>query len=69
LKLVAEAGVRPEQAAIIGDSHVDVRTGRNAGLWTVAVTYGFAPHTLEAEDPDITVDTPQELSKVFLSQN
>lgn len=69
LKLVAEAGVRPEQAAIVGDSHVDVRTGRNAGLWTVAVTYGFAPHMLEAETPDITVDTPQELSKVFLSQS
>lgn len=69
LKLVGEAGVRPEQAAIIGDSHVDIRTGRNAGLWTVAVTYGFAPHTLEVEQPDVTVDTPQELSEVFLSQN
>jgi phosphoglycolate phosphatase len=68
LKLLSEAGVRPDQAAIIGDSHVDVRTGRNAGLWTVAVTYGFAPHMLEAEAPDVTVDTPQELSKVFLSQ-
>ena len=68
LKLLSEVDVRPEQAAIIGDSHVDVRTGRNAGLWTVAVTYGFAPHTLEVEESDITVDTPQELSKVFLSQ-
>jgi len=68
LKLLSEVDVRPEQAAIIGDSHVDVRTGRNAGLWTVAVTYGFAPHTLEVEEPDITVDTPLELSKVFLSQ-
>jgi len=68
LKLVAEAGVRPEQAAIVGDSYVDVRTGQNAGLWTVAVTYGFAPHTLDVETPDITVDSPQELSKVFLSQ-
>ena len=68
LKLLSEAGVRPEQAAIIGDSHVDVRTGRNAGLWTVAVTYGFAPHMLEAEAPDVTVDTPQELGKVFLSE-
>lgn len=69
LKLVGEAGVRPDQAAIVGDSHVDVRTGRNAGLWTVAVTYGFAPHTLGAEAPDIEVDTPEELSRVFLSQN
>jgi phosphoglycolate phosphatase len=68
LKLLAETGVRPEQAAIVGDSHVDIRTGRNAGLWTVAVTYGFAPHTLEGESPDVTLDTPQELSRVFLSQ-
>jgi len=65
LKLVSEAGVRPEQAAIIGDSHVDVRTGRNAGLWTVAVTYGFAPHTLEVETPDVVVDHPSELADVF----
>ncbi len=65
LKLVSEAGVQPEQAAIVGDSHVDIQTGRNAGLWTVAVTYGFAPHTLEAEAPDLEVDTPQELGSVF----
>ena len=69
LKILSEAGVRPEQTAIVGDSHVDIRTGHNAGLRTVAVTYGFAPHTLELESPDIEVDTPQELSKVFLSQN
>jgi phosphoglycolate phosphatase len=69
LRLVSESGVRPEQAAIVGDSHVDIRTGRNAGLWTVAVKYGFAPHTLEVESPDIEVDTPQELTKVFLSQS
>ncbi len=68
-KLLAEIGVKPEEAAIVGDSHVDIRTGRNAGLWAVAVTYGFAPHTLEAEQPDATVDSPQELSTVFLSQN
>jgi phosphoglycolate phosphatase len=68
LKLLGETGVHPEQAAIVGDSHVDIRTGRNAGLWTVAVTYGFAPHTLEGESPDVTLDTPQELSRVFLCQ-
>lgn len=65
LKLLEETGVRAEQAAIIGDSHVDVRTGRNAGLWTVGVTYGFAPHTLGDEPPDVLVDSPQELAEVF----
>ncbi|HTW56734.1 MAG TPA: HAD-IA family hydrolase [Terriglobales bacterium] len=64
-KLVQECGVRPEQAVIVGDSHTDVETGHNAGLWTVAVTYGFAPHTLEQASPDVVVDHPQELATVF----
>jgi phosphoglycolate phosphatase len=65
LKLLAEMNVRPEQAAIVGDSHVDIRTGRNAALWTVGVSYGFAPHTLEAEHPDVLIDQPVELAEVF----
>ncbi len=64
-KLLEESGVKAEEAAIVGDSHVDVRTGRNAGLWTVGVTYGFAPHTLEAEAPDVLVDSAPELGAVF----
>jgi phosphoglycolate phosphatase len=64
-QLLAETGVLPEAAAIVGDSHVDVRTGHNAGLWTIGVSYGFSPHSLEAEHPDVTVDSPQELAAVF----
>jgi phosphoglycolate phosphatase-like HAD superfamily hydrolase len=44
---------------------VDVRTGRNAGLWTIGVTYGFATHTLETEPPDVLVDRPHEVGTVF----
>src|SRR5579863_6816186 len=64
-KLLQESGVSPEQAAIVGDSHTDVETGRSAGLWTVAVTYGFAPHTLADASPDVVVDHPNELAAVF----
>jgi len=63
--LLRESGVEPDQAAIVGDSHVDVRTGRNAGLWTVGVTYGFAPRMLEEESPDVLVDSAQELGVIF----
>jgi phosphoglycolate phosphatase len=65
-KLLEESGVQPEHAVIVGDSHVDVRTGRNAGLWTVGVTYGFAPHTLKEEAPDMLVDSAWQLGS-FLS--
>lgn len=68
LKLLQESGARPEQAVIVGDSHTDIETGRNAGLWTVAVTYGFAPHTLEDQQPDVVVDRPVELGLVFSGQ-
>jgi phosphoglycolate phosphatase len=65
LKLLAESRARPEETVIVGDSHVDVRTGRNAGLWTIGVTYGFATHTLENEPPDVLVDRPHEVGAVF----
>src|SRR5229473_3990452 len=64
-KLLDEIRVRPEETVIVGDSHVDVETGRNAGLWTLGVTYGFAPHTLEPAEPDVLVDAPQELADLF----
>jgi len=65
LQLLQESGVRPEQAVIVGDSHVDIETGRNAGLWTVGVSYGFAPHTLRDAIPDLSIDIPKELAEVF----
>jgi phosphoglycolate phosphatase len=64
-KLLEENDVPPQQAVIVGDSHVDVETGQNTGLWTVGVSYGFAPHTLLASPPDVLVDTPHELAEVF----
>jgi phosphoglycolate phosphatase len=67
-KLLEESGVSAEHAVMVGDSHTDVETGRNAGLWTIGVTYGFAPHTLQAEQPDVIVDQPQELGAIFASR-
>ena len=42
-------------------------TARSAGIYSVGVMYGFAPHTLEAAPPDVLVDTPQELAQVLLA--
>lgn len=63
--LLKETKTRPHEAAIIGDSSVDVLTGRNAGIWTCGVTYGFAPHTLCEAPPDVVVDKPRELADLF----
>jgi phosphoglycolate phosphatase len=65
LVILREGDVQPSETLIVGDSHVDVSTGRNAGLWTCGVTYGFAPHTLEQTPPDVAVDSPTELAHLF----
>src|SRR5271166_2411807 len=60
--LLREAGVEPGDAVMVGDSQVDVLTARNAGLWSIGVTYGFAPKSLEVVVPDVLVDSPAELA-------
>ena len=63
--ILEETGVVAEQALMIGDSSVDVLTGRNAGLWTCGVTYGFAPHTLDNVPPDVLIERPRELGELL----
>jgi len=63
--IMQETGVAADEALIIGDSAVDVLTGRNAGLWTCGVTYGFAPHSLEQAPPDVLVESPRELGELL----
>jgi phosphoglycolate phosphatase len=63
--LLNETSVKPEQAAIIGDSHIDVLTAHNAGIYSVGVNYGFAPHTFMDAQPDVLIDEPKELADVF----
>jgi phosphoglycolate phosphatase len=64
-QLLEENHAKPNETAMIGDSHVDVRTARNAGLHVIGVTYGFAAHTFESDPPDVLVDSPEELASVF----
>jgi phosphoglycolate phosphatase len=66
--LLIEAGVSAEQAVMVGDSQVDVLTARNTGMWSVGVSYGFAPKSLEIAVPDVLVDTPAELAQVLAGQ-
>ncbi len=60
LQLISEAGVSPHETLMIGDSAVDIRTARNAGVWSLGCAYGLSPHTLEVVPPDCLVDSPSE---------
>jgi phosphoglycolate phosphatase len=63
--ILHETGVAADEALIIGDSSIDVLTGRNARMWTCGVTYGFAPHSLEEVPPDVLIETPRELGELL----
>ncbi len=65
--LLKDSGADPEQAVIIGDADVDVLTARNAGIWSVGVTYGLAPETLRETPADVHVDEAPELASIFLA--
>jgi len=63
--ILQETGAAASETLIVGDSDIDVLTGRNAGLWTCGVTYGFAPHTLDEVPPDVLIERPAELAELF----
>lgn len=62
LGLVARAGAAPGDAVLIGDSVVDVETGRAAGVPVVAVAWGFVrPEALRAAGAAALVARAEEL--------
>jgi phosphoglycolate phosphatase len=66
--LLAELGISPERTMVVGDSSVDVRTARNAGVKVCGVSYGFQPESFEAHPPDMIVNRPEELAQAVLAE-
>jgi phosphoglycolate phosphatase len=67
LDLLKKYKVSPRQALFIGDMTIDVETGKNAGIHTCAVTYGFDPKAkLEKAKPDFLIGDLLELSKLII---
>ena len=61
MRLLEEAGVAADEAVMIGDSHNDTLTAKNAGMWSIGCTYGLSPQSLEQVPPDVLIDRPLEL--------
>ena len=64
--LLAECAILREQAMMVGDSAVDVRTARNAGIQACGVTYGFQPEGFEEDPPDVLVNRMEELAELIV---
>jgi phosphoglycolate phosphatase len=66
--LIDEARAAPGSALFVGDSMIDVRTARNAGVAICVALYGFgkARGDLELQDADLRASTPSALTGVLL---
>jgi phosphoglycolate phosphatase len=62
LAILKDLGAHPHAAAMVGDSDVDIKTARNAGMLAIAVNYGFGQHDRHAQPADLYVDSLQEIA-------
>lgn len=63
LGLLRQLGADPARSYFIGDSDIDILTGRAAGMHTIGAKWGFrAPEELEALAPDLLAARPREVS-------
>jgi phosphoglycolate phosphatase len=59
--LLADTATDRSKALMVGDSAVDIRTARNAGIACCGVTYGFQPESLITDPPDYLIDRMEQL--------
>ncbi len=52
---------QPAEAIMIGDSYIDIETGKNAGTQTMRVTYGFNQEKIHEPKPDYIAHAPKEI--------
>jgi phosphoglycolate phosphatase len=63
--ILEEMRTVPQEAMMVGDSDVDVKTARNAGALAAVVNYGFGAHDKRACPADIYLDQFGELTTLL----
>lgn len=61
LQLVAAAGVPASETLMVGDSVIDITTGKNAGVATCAVFWGFNGDAVRGAGADAEIAEPEQL--------
>jgi phosphoglycolate phosphatase len=63
-QILSDTGAARERTLMVGDSYIDIQTGRNASVATCGVTYGLAADTLQEPKPDFLIDDLRQLSAI-----
>ena len=64
LQLIELVGVPAVETLMVGDSPIDVATGKNAGVATCAVLWGFNGDAVRGAGADVEIGDPAELLAV-----
>ncbi len=66
LHLLERFQCSPEQVVLVGDSPVDIETGKRAGVYTCVVSFGFGdPKEIASADADCSIDHLSQLKELF----
>ncbi len=65
--IVEQCGATKEKTFMIGDSGVDIKTAKDAGVHSIGVTWGFRDREeLTENGAEYIVDTPEDILKIVL---
>ncbi len=64
-QILSDTKGQRERTWMIGDSAVDVLTGRNAGITTCGVTYGYNTDSFKSTPPDFLIDRFSDLEPLI----
>ena len=63
---VEELGLKRDEVIMVGDSHIDIRTAKNAGVASAGATWGTLAKDLLLEvGPDYILDSPSDLMSIL----
>ena len=69
-KIMKMLGHGSKDTYFIGDTEADILTAKNAGVTSIAVTWGFRTRKfLEKYEPDYIVDSPEDILKILELKN
>lgn len=64
LAILRNLSASAQESAMVGDSGVDIQTARNAGMFAIAVNYGFGQHDRQSQPADLYVDSLLEIAEL-----
>ena len=66
-EVIAKMGIEPAECVYVGDTKIDMLTGKAAGMFTVGVSWGFrSVQELRDNGADAIVDSAEALVKLIL---